>query len=323
MMYDFIAEFYQDKYSEEPVYKTQLWGINPSDAMVFIESNGFTEDPNSAPGYTDYLLETNPINLTSLFSLEENPELAEIFIEGTECKRVVLHAYEAEPENTIRCSFGVEEVLWANFSGNKPDSRVTISHMYFPPVVDLPLRCFKEKMGVLTLFEVMDNLKKRYRHYTPEDLEKIQKEFSSGIRRALDLVTAAFQEELDLDGHSQLMHMTAVSIAGQNDDERLVGILHDIVEDTACTFDDLLMDGFPKRIVDSLRLLTHDKETPYMDYVKNICESGDKVALAVKINDLNHNLKRGRAGGHWHHVEKHEKALAYIQLFIANKESDE
>ena len=117
--------------------------------------------------------------------------------------------------------------------------------------------------------------------------------------------------------------MTAVSIAGQNDDERLVGILHDIVEDTACTFDDLLMDGFPKRIVDSLRLLTHNKETPYMDYVKNICESGDKVALAVKINDLKHNLKRGRAGGHWHHVEKHEKALAYIQQFIANKDSDE
>jgi (p)ppGpp synthase/HD superfamily hydrolase len=169
----------------------------------------------------------------------------------------------------------------------------------------------------------MDNLKKRYRHYSPADLENIQEEFSSGIRRALDLVTAAFQEELDLDGHSQLMHMTAVSIAGQNDDERLVGILHDIVEDTACTFDDLLMDGFPKRIVDSLRLLTHDKETPYMDYVKNICESGDKVALAVKLNDLNHNLKRGRAGGHWQFVEKHEKALAYIQEFMNNNREDE
>jgi hypothetical protein len=323
MMYDFIAEFYLDRRNEEPVYKTHLWGINPLDAMAFIESNGFTVDPESTPGYTDYILETNSIDLTGLFSLEDNPELAEIFFEGKECKRVVLHAYEVEPESELRCSFGVEEALWASFTGNKPDSRVTISHMYFPPVVDLPLRCLKEKMGVLTLFEVMDRLQKCYRDYTPEDLEKLQEEFSSGIRRALDLVTAAFQEELDLDGHSQLMHMTAVSIAGKNDDERLVGLLHDIVEDTDCTFDNLLKDGFPKRIVDSLRLLTHDKDTPYMDYVKNICESGDKVALAVKINDLNHNLKRGRAGGHWHHVEKHEKALAYIQEFITNKESHE
>ena len=116
--------------------------------------------------------------------------------------------------------------------------------------------------------------------------------------------------------------MSAVSCAGKNDDERLVGMLHDLVEDTDWTFERLLAEGFPERIINSLKLLTHDKETPYMDYVKNICESGDKVALAVKINDLNHNLKRGRAGGHWQHVAKHEKALAYIQVFI-EKSNDE
>ena len=73
--------------------------------------------------------------------------MAEIFIEGTEYKRVVLHAYEVEPESELRCSFGVEEALWASFTGNKPDSRVTIAHKYFPRVVDRPLRCFKQKMG--------------------------------------------------------------------------------------------------------------------------------------------------------------------------------
>lgn len=81
--------------------------------------------------------------------------------------------------------------------------------------------------------------------------------------------------------------MTAVSSAGKNDDERPVGLLHDLVE---------------------------DKETPYMDYIRNICEYGDEVALAVKINDLNHNLKRRRVGGHWQHVAKHEEALAHLYL---------
>jgi hypothetical protein len=57
--------------------------------------------------------------------------------------------------------------------------------------------------------------------------------------------------------------------------------------------------------------------------IRIICESGNKVALAVKINDLNHNLKRGRAGGHWHHVAKHEKALAFIQEFIEKQKHDE
>lgn len=115
-MYEFIAEFYLDRRNEEPVYKTHLWGINPLDAMAFIENNGFTLDPESTPGYTDYLLETNSIDLIGLFSLEDNPELAEIFFEGKECKRVILHAYEVELGSELRCSFGVEEALWASFT---------------------------------------------------------------------------------------------------------------------------------------------------------------------------------------------------------------
>jgi (p)ppGpp synthase/HD superfamily hydrolase len=179
-------------------------------------------------------------------------------------------------------------------------------------------------MGVLTLFEVMDSLEKDYHHILHEDdIKKLGKDFESGIDRAIDIVSYEFAEDLDLDGNPQLLHMTAVSSAGKNDDERLVGMLHDLVEDKDWTFEDLLEDGFPEHIVDTLRLLTHDKQTPYMDYVKNICESGNQVALAVKINDLNHNLKRGRAGGHWHHVEKHEKALAYIEEFIQQKKENE
>ena len=213
--------------------------------------------------------------------------------------------------------------MWATVSGNRPDSRVRISSMYQEPVIDLPLRCFKEKMGVLTLNEVIDKLETEYGHICIDNIDELIKQFQSGLDRAIDIVSREFGGDLDLDGNPQLLHMTAVSAAGSNDDERLVGMLHDLVEDKDWTFDDLLKDGFPEHIVDTLRLLTHDKETPYMDYVRNICESGNKVALAVKINDLNHNLKRGRAGGHWQHVAKHEKALAYVQEFMAKQKEDE
>ena len=321
MIYDFIAEFFRDKNDTSPMYRTHLWGIQ--NAESFIKSIGMIEDPDSTSGFIDYLKEMNQCELIELFSLEENPELADIIFEGEACRKIILHAYEIEEEFEIRCSFGVEDAIWATFSGNRPDSRVRISGMYQEPVIDLPLRCFKEKMGVLTLFEVMHRLEKEYSHIFDEDLDGLRREFESGIDRAIDIVSHEFGDDLDLDGNPQLLHMTAVSAAGSNDDERLVGMLHDLVEDKEWTFDDLLSDGFPEHIVDTLRLLTHDKETPYMDYVRNICESGNKVALAVKINDLNHNLKRGRAGGHWHHVEKHEKALSYIQEFLANKESDE
>ncbi|MBQ2363997.1 MAG: hypothetical protein II288_00360, partial [Alistipes sp.] len=66
------------------------------------------------------------------------------------------------------------------------------------------------------------------------------------------------------------------------------------------------------------RLLTHDKYTPYMEYIERICKSGNIAALRVKINDLKHNLARGKEGGHTRCVEKHTAALAFIENFLAN-----
>lgn len=59
-------------------------------------------------------------------------------------------------------------------------------------------------------------------------------------------------------------------------------------------------------------MLTHDKSIDYYDYVQRIIDSGNPTALAVKRNDLNNNLKRGRAGNHTKQVMKHEKALAML-----------
>ena len=105
---------------------------------------------------------------------------------------------------------------------------------------------------------------------------------------------------------------------GNNDTERIVGFLHDIVEDTKYTFEDLEDEGFSNEVISALRLLTHDKHTPYMEYIENICASGDKVAVNVKLNDLKHNLARGKAGGHTRCVEKHTEALAFIESYLAS-----
>lgn len=321
MTYAFIAEFYKKETDETPAYTTRLW--HTEDGVSLIDRTGMEADPLSLPDSTDYVKVVSHHELAGVFSLEDNPELESIILKGQECRKTVLHAYEIEHEPVIACEFGVEGTIWASFTGNKPDSRVHISYMYNPEAASLPLRCFKEKMGVLTVNEVIDRLQDDYRHISEDNLESFVREFESGLDRAIDIVSREFADDPDLDGNPQLLHMTAVSAAGENDDERLVGMLHDLVEDKEWTFDDLLEDGFPRHIVDTLRLLTHDKQTPYMDYIRNICEAGDKVALAVKLNDLNHNLKRGRAGGHWNHVAKHEKALAFIQEFIEKQMKDE
>lgn len=132
------------------------------------------------------------------------------------------------------------------------------------------------------------------------------------IEDALRIALEAHEGQKDLDGNPVILHPLAVGLAGRNREEIIAGFLHDVVEDTSFTFDDLLQRGVDKSIVDTLRLLTHDKDTDYYDYVQHIIDSGNITALAVKQNDLTHNLKRGRAGGHWKQVQKHEKAIKLI-----------
>lgn len=135
------------------------------------------------------------------------------------------------------------------------------------------------------------------------------------IENVLRMAIDAHDGQKDLDGNPVILHPLTVGLAGKNREEMIAGFLHDVVEDTDYTFDDLLAKGVDKEIVDALRLLTHDERTDYYDYVQRIIDSGNQIALAVKRNDLTHNLYRGRAGGHWKQVQKHEKALEMIKRF--------
>lgn len=139
------------------------------------------------------------------------------------------------------------------------------------------------------------------------------------IEDALRLAVEAHDGQKDLDGKPVIMHPMAVGLAGRNREEIIAGLLHDVVEDTGFTFEDLLERGVDEPIVEALRLLTHTKDMPYEDYVKCIAQSGNDIAIHVKYNDLCHNLKRGRAGGYWNIVAKHEKALAVIEPLIKNE----
>ena len=136
------------------------------------------------------------------------------------------------------------------------------------------------------------------------------------IEDALRLAVDAHDGQKDLDGNPVILHPMTVGLAGRNREEIIAGLLHDVMEDTNYTFDDLLRKGVDEKIVDALRLLTHTDDLLYDEYVKRIAESGNSLAIPVKYNDLCHNLQRGRAGGHWKIVAKHDKALAIIQPLI-------
>lgn len=156
--------------------------------------------------------------------------------------------------------------------------------------------------------------------YLPRAVKNEAYDSRSDIDRAVALASKAHAADYDLDGNPTILHPLAVGMMGTNDTERIVGFLHDVVEDTRYDFDDLAKEGFSGAVLEALRLLTHDKQTPYMAYIERICKSGNTTALRVKMNDLKHNLARGREGGHTHCVERHTEALAFIEAHLAATE---
>ncbi len=134
----------------------------------------------------------------------------------------------------------------------------------------------------------------------------------SQIEIALEIALKAHNRQRDLDVKPVIPHQLTVAMKGNNEDEIVTGLLHDVVEDTGYTFDDLLNAGINAKVVDALRLLTHEKGTDYMEYVGRIADSHNPIAINVKSNDLEHNLERGRKGDHLKQVAKHTAAKEII-----------
>ena len=134
-------------------------------------------------------------------------------------------------------------------------------------------------------------------------------------KKALKLCFEAHKSQVDKTNMPYVFH--PFHLAEQMDDEisTVCALLHDVVEDTDITFDNLLEMGFPIEVVDIIKLLTHDKVVPYMDYVKRI--SCNKIATKVKIADLMHNsdLTRMDNVDEWalKRNEKYKQALRLLK----------
>lgn len=133
-------------------------------------------------------------------------------------------------------------------------------------------------------------------------------------KKAMIIAFNAHKEQLDKSGIPYIFH--PFHLAEQMDDEEsvCVALLHDVVEDTDITFEDLKKEGFTDNILNALKLLTHDDNVEYMDYVKEIKKND--IAKKVKLADLKHNSDLSRLDVIddyvLERVNKYKKAIAYL-----------
>ena len=121
--------------------------------------------------------------------------------------------------------------------------------------------------------------------------------------------------QVDKAGKPYIGHPAHVAVSVEGDKAKAVAWLHDVVEDTPMTFDDLRAAGIDDEVLAALELLTHDKTVPYMEYVAAIREND--LARTVQLADLAHNSDLSRlpevTDADLQRVEKYRQAMGLLR----------
>jgi (p)ppGpp synthase/HD superfamily hydrolase len=108
------------------------------------------------------------------------------------------------------------------------------------------------------------------------------------LERALQIAVNAHAGQKDKAGGAYIFHPIRVMSRCRTPDAMIVGLLHDVVEDTSVTFAELETEGFSTAVLDALRLLTHDPDVPYETYIEQV--KTNPIATEAKLADLDDNM---------------------------------
>ena len=136
------------------------------------------------------------------------------------------------------------------------------------------------------------------------------------LERAIEIAQEAHKGVKDKGGHDYINHPIRVMHAMSNDQEKIVAILHDVVEDSDWTFERLKEEGFEDSVIESLRCVTkYSEEEDYQEFIKRAATN--KIATKVKMADIEDNLDLSRLGTLTEkdltRIKKYKKALKYLK----------
>ncbi len=131
--------------------------------------------------------------------------------------------------------------------------------------------------------------------------------YTEQTKKALALCFAAHKDQVDKSGMPYVFHPFHLAEQMQTEETVTAALLHDVVEDTEYTLEDLRRMGFAESVLEALALLTHDDQVPYMEYVRTL--RSNPIARAVKLADLKHNSDLSRLD------KVDEKALRRVEKY--------
>lgn len=134
------------------------------------------------------------------------------------------------------------------------------------------------------------------------------------LQVALRIAARAHAGQMDKAGVPYIEHPKFVSSLLSGEKEKAVALLHDVLEDTNVTYQDLLAAGIPQEVVEAVEVLTRTQDMKYEDYLLKVKQQ--PLACTVKKADLLHNMDISRipypTRQDWERLEKYRKAYRFL-----------
>lgn len=111
--------------------------------------------------------------------------------------------------------------------------------------------------------------------------------YTDNTEKAMKLAYEKHHGAVDKAGIPYIIHPILVAEKMDDEDSTVVALLHDVIEDTDVTINDIIAMGFNNNVVNALKCMTHNPNVEYMDYIDNV--SKNPIAKKVKLADINHN----------------------------------
>ncbi len=137
----------------------------------------------------------------------------------------------------------------------------------------------------------------------------------STLERAIEIAKAAHDGQKNKDGTPYITHPFKLMESMDTTDEKIAAILHDVVEDSDVTIEDLRAEGFSETILSVVDTLTHKPDESYSDYIKRV--AGNPITRKIKKADLKDNMDQRRIPNPTDkdrsRIKKYEEAYKVIQ----------
>ena len=110
----------------------------------------------------------------------------------------------------------------------------------------------------------------------------------STLEKAIEIASRAHAGQKLKDGMPYILHPLRIMSQVDSLEQMMVAVMHDVVEDTDVTLEDIKKAGFSEAVIEGVRLMTHDEDLSYGDYIDRLKDN--TIARKVKLADMRHNI---------------------------------